>query len=249
MSSTGMGSTSSTTDEAKAQAKNLAGSTRDEAASVADEAKAQARNVLDDARTMVDEQSRTQRDRVVETARSFSGDLQQMVESGPDGIARDLARQVAEKVRALGEQMDGREPSDILDDVRDFARRRPGLFLLGALGAGVAFGRLARGAKDARSDSGPRSVPTTSTSALPTSPSPYGDGTDAELRTAGAGVTAGHVGGTGTVTDTGGGTGSGTGLHEPGGTRPQGEPLAPEGPSAPLGSETPLSDQSQRRLT
>src|SRR5690606_17579676 len=94
MSSTGIGSTSSTTssatDEAKAQASNLAGSTRDEAANVAEEAKAQARNVMDDAFTMVDDQSRTQRDRLVETARGFSGDLEQMAQSGPDGLAGDV---------------------------------------------------------------------------------------------------------------------------------------------------------------
>src|SRR5699024_10932677 len=121
---------------------------------VAEEAKAQARNVMDDARTMVDEQTRSQRDRLVDTARSFSGDLEEMAQSGPDGMAGDVARQVAEKIRSLTEQLDGREPNDILEDVRRFARRRPGMFLLGALGAGVVVGRMARGAKDAQSDSG-----------------------------------------------------------------------------------------------
>ena len=117
---------------------------------VAEEAKAQVRNVMDDARVMVDEQSRTQRDRLVDTARTFGDDLEQMAANGPSGMAGDVARQVAQKAREVSARLDGREPSDILEDVRDFARRRPGTFLLGAAAAGVLFGRLARGAKDAQ---------------------------------------------------------------------------------------------------
>lgn len=39
----------------------------------------------------------------------------------------------------------------MVDQVRGFARRRPGTFLLGALALGVVAGRLGRGAKDAQS--------------------------------------------------------------------------------------------------
>ncbi|WP_114423883.1 hypothetical protein [Nocardioides houyundeii] len=140
---------------AKDEASRLAGTTKDEVRSVAEEAKTQARNVMGDARTMVDEQSRTGRDRLVETARTFGQDLEEMADNGPGGMAGDLARQVAGKARELGDRLDGREPSEILEDVRSFARERPGTFLLGALAAGLVFGRVARGAKDASgSDSG-----------------------------------------------------------------------------------------------
>ena len=54
----------------------------------------------------------------------------------------------------MGNRLDGREPSQILDDVRAFARRRPGAFLLGALAAGVVAGRITRGAKESQSSSG-----------------------------------------------------------------------------------------------
>lgn len=227
---TGTGESSSTKDEAKAQAGNLAGSARDEAATVADEAKAQARNVMDDARTMVDQQSRTQRDRLVETARSFSGDLEQMAQSGPDGMAGDITRQVADKVRSLSEQLDGREPADILEDVRRFARRRPGMFLLTALGAGVVVGRMARGAKDAQSDSG--TDMTRASYATGTSPGPYDPRMTPGMSTPGAPV-------------------SGTGVNEPGtytgtgssGSMPYGDPLAPGEMS-----DTPLGDEARRSL-
>jgi hypothetical protein len=83
-----------------------------------------------------------------------SQDLDHMAaQSDGSGVAADLVRQVSQRTRSLGEHLDGREPTEILDDVRQFARRRPGTFLLGALAAGVVAGRLARGAKAAKDGS------------------------------------------------------------------------------------------------
>jgi hypothetical protein len=63
-------------------------------------------------------------------------------------MATDLAREVSDRVRALGSHLEGREPGQLLDDARDFARRRPGTFLLGALAAGVVAGRMFRATAD-----------------------------------------------------------------------------------------------------
>ena len=135
----------------------------DEAQNVAGQAKEQARGLLDDALRQVDEQSRGQRDRLVGTLQTLSSDLDDMASSGGSGLATQLAQQVADRSRSLGNHLDGREPADILADVRRFARQRPAVFLLGALGAGVVVGRLARGAKQANQGTGP------SMSAAPTS--------------------------------------------------------------------------------
>ena len=54
-----------------------------------------------------------------------------------------------------------RDPGELLDEVRSFARRKPGLFLLGAAAAGIVAGRLTSGVKAAHSDSGPSSNGTT----------------------------------------------------------------------------------------
>jgi hypothetical protein len=51
--------------------------------------------------------------------------------------------------------LQNREPAQLLDDVRSFARRKPGLFLLGAAAAGVLAGRLTSGVKAAHSDTSP----------------------------------------------------------------------------------------------
>ncbi|HEU4542560.1 MAG TPA: hypothetical protein VFR23_15645 [Jiangellaceae bacterium] len=134
------------------QGKHVAGVAKDEAQQVASEARQQARNLMSEARTQVENQSRMQRDRLVSNLRTFTGDLEEMAAGSSSGMANDLVRQVADSARNLTDRLDGREPSELLDEVRRFARRRPGAFLLGALAAGVVAGRIARGAKDASSD-------------------------------------------------------------------------------------------------
>lgn len=56
-------------------------------------------------------------------------------------------------VEAFADRLQNREPAELLDEVRSFARRKPGLFLLGAAAAGVLAGRLTRGIQAAHSDS------------------------------------------------------------------------------------------------
>jgi hypothetical protein len=84
------------------------------------------------------------------------------VEQGP---LTDLAKQAAERVGEVGHWLENREPRELISDLSDFARRRPGVFLVGAALAGVVAGRLTRGlvaeAKDKAAestDSAPTSV-------------------------------------------------------------------------------------------
>jgi hypothetical protein len=125
--------------------------------------------LLEEARTQVEEQGRSQRDRLVSTLSTFSDDLDSMSQqgSGSEGVAADVVRKVSEKSRELSRRLEGREPRELLADVRSFARRRPGAFLLGSLAAGMVAGRLLRGAKDAEgttsSAAGGDSAPVTST--------------------------------------------------------------------------------------
>jgi hypothetical protein len=66
----------------------------------------------------------------------------------------------------------------VLQAVRDFARRRPGVFLAGAVAAGLAAGRLTRGMTDAAHSGGqhqgtprpPREIP--AGAAIPPPPDP-----------------------------------------------------------------------------
>jgi hypothetical protein len=146
-----------TTSDTRQQAEAAADESRhvgqvaaSEAGNVAGEGLHQVRHLADEAKGQLTEQGRTQRDRLVDTMKTFSGDLDKMVngEAPPSGMATDLVRQAADRTRELYQRLESREPAQILDDVRDFARRRPGTFLLGSLAAGVVAGRLLRGAKD-----------------------------------------------------------------------------------------------------
>ena len=134
----------STTD----QAKHAASVASDEAKQVASDVRDQARGLLDETRNQVQDQSRTQRDRLVETLRTFGDDLDGMAQER-NGLASSAAREVAQRARTISERLDGREPTELLDDLRSFARRRPGMFLAGAVISGVVVGRLLRGGRDA----------------------------------------------------------------------------------------------------
>ena len=179
----------STTDRARDRAstaadqgRNVAGTAKDEAKNVASTAAEQARSVVGDARqqvtSQVSDQALTQRDKLSQTLRTFGDDLQEMVEQAPHGgLAHDVAREVSERVRALGSQLETREPSQLLDDARDFARRRPGTFLLGALAAGVVAGRMFRATADGAAaaslaDSGPTYGTTTGSAGLTSTTGP-----------------------------------------------------------------------------
>jgi hypothetical protein len=60
-------------------------------------------------------------------------------------MAAELTRQAASRLHGAASWLDSREPADLLEEVRSFARRRPGAFLLAAAATGLAAGRLTRG--------------------------------------------------------------------------------------------------------
>jgi hypothetical protein len=134
------------------EARHVAGVAKEQTAQVASEATAAAKNVASDVLKNVSdtarEQGGTQRDKLVGTLSTLSHDLSSMADQAPSGLAGDLARQAADQARSLTSRLEDRDPAEILDDVRRFARRRPGVFLLGALAAGVVTGRLLAGARD-----------------------------------------------------------------------------------------------------
>lgn len=139
---------------AAGETRHVAGVAQGEAKKVASEATDQIRGLLDEATQQVAEQTSAQKSRLAGTVRSFGDDLQSMQQQGESsGLAGQVVSQVADRARSLASTLEDREPTDLLEDVRRFARQRPGTFLLGALAAGVVAGRVARGAKGARDGS------------------------------------------------------------------------------------------------
>lgn len=134
----------------KEEGRNLAGTAKEEAGHVAEEAKTQASNLIEEARTQATQQSRAGRDRLAEMLRQVGDELEEMAQnSSSSGMASQAARQIADRTRSASSFLEQREPGDLVDEVRRLASRRPGAFLFGALAAGVAAGRLSRGAAKA----------------------------------------------------------------------------------------------------
>lgn len=231
-----MTSDTSATDRAQQAAstaadegRHVAGTAAGEAKQVAGEAAEQARNVVSDtlsqASEQASEQARGQRDRLVGTLSTLGDDLDGMAEQAPAGLATDLTRQAADKVRALGGHLDGREPSELLDDVRRFARQRPGTFLLGALAAGVVAGRALRGVGDGAA--GAAAMPS-----RPTTPATTATTTSSFATTPGSPLAGDPTSTTGTTT-TGTGTGTSTTAVPPAGAATTNPPMPTSTPGQP----------------
>jgi ElaB/YqjD/DUF883 family membrane-anchored ribosome-binding protein len=128
---------------------------KDQAADVVAEAKGQARDLLGEARAGLTSQASDQQARAASSLRSLGDELGRMADgSEQGGLAADLVRQVAGRTGSVASWLENREPGDVLGEVTDFARRRPGVFLALAAGAGVLAGRLTRGLKDAPPSTG-----------------------------------------------------------------------------------------------
>jgi len=149
-------------DEAKnvgqtaAQAGSQVASTAaDQAKQVASETQRQAKDLLEQGRGQVKEQVVSQQQKAGQSLSSLAQELRSLADGtsqGAPGPARDLLQQASSSVENFAAMLQNREPAELLEEVRRFARRKPGLFLLGAATAGVLAGRLTSGVKAVHSD-------------------------------------------------------------------------------------------------
>ncbi|WP_416428120.1 hypothetical protein [Paenarthrobacter nicotinovorans] len=155
---------SGTVETAKQEAAGVAGAVGDAASGVVDTAKTEAghvarevevnaRQLLTQTKGELADQAQVQQQRVAEGLRSISDELSTMANSTQDGgVATDLVQQAAQRSSSVAQWLEGRDPGSLLDEVKGFARRKPGTFLLLAAGAGVLAGRLGRGMAGNASD-------------------------------------------------------------------------------------------------
>ena len=141
--------------QAAGAAQNVAETAKAEVANVASEAKNSARDLLHQAKSDLTSQAGAQQTRAAEGIRSISSQLRTMADA-PDqqGVASDLIRQAADRSESVASWLDNRDPGSLLDEVKSFARQRPGTFLLVAAGAGLLAGRLGRSLQAGAPDTG-----------------------------------------------------------------------------------------------
>lgn len=162
-------------DTAATQAKDVLGTAKDEASTVLGEAKFQAKDLYAQTQQELKDQASTQQRRVAAGLRSVSDDLGAMAaNSNGGGVAADVVHQISTRLSSASSWLGDRDPSAVLDEVKRFARRRPGTFILGAAITGIIVGRLTRALasnasddKDATSSASAASRP-----ALPPVPAP-----------------------------------------------------------------------------
>ena len=120
---------------------HVAQTAADQAREVASETARQARDLLGEASGHARDQASVQQQKAASQLRSVADELQEMTaKGGQSGVATEVAQQAAERIHGVASWLEQREPADVLQAVRDFARRRPGVFLAGAVAAGLAAG-------------------------------------------------------------------------------------------------------------
>ena len=156
---TGVGEDQSTKDTAKQEArgvahdgveggKHVAAVGADQAKQVASEAGHQAKALLGQAQSELVDHASSQQNRVAYQLSSLSHELGSMAsKSDEEGLAKDLAQQASQQLDSIAQWLQVREPGDLITEVKDFARRKPGTFLAVAAGIGLLAGRMTRGVK------------------------------------------------------------------------------------------------------
>jgi len=132
---------------------HVAGVAKHQSQTVVAEAGNQAKDLIDQARTELSQQASAQQQRLAHGLHALADELNSMTQHGAQpGVATDLARQGASRSHAAAAWLENREPANLVTELKTFARRRPGAFLLTAAGVGLLAGRLSRGMKDAAAD-------------------------------------------------------------------------------------------------
>lgn len=139
----------SVASDAKESTRQVASTAKSEAKDVAAQTQQQARQLMHQLRGEMTDQASGQAQRAAGGLRALADELGQMVgASQQQGLATDVARQASDRARGFADWIEQREPGDILDEARDFARRKPGTFLAAAAAIGFLGGRLTRGLAD-----------------------------------------------------------------------------------------------------
>lgn len=145
----------SVTDAARAEAgqlketsadavREVAESVKDKASDVASDAREQTRRLAGQTRDELVGQAGQQKDRAADSLRAVGDELRGMAEHGQSGLGAQLARHGAGFANQAADFLQQHEPGELLDEVRGYARRKPGTFLLMAAAAGIVAGRVTR---------------------------------------------------------------------------------------------------------
>ncbi|HEY7134406.1 MAG TPA: hypothetical protein VIB48_05020 [Acidimicrobiia bacterium] len=135
-------------ENARQQAGEVAGTVKEQAGNVVHEVTRQTQNLVDDAKQNLQQQARTRTDDLAQVLHRWSdqGHALARTDDPQSADARRYVEQASDKLSEVADHVEERGFDGLVDDVERFARRRPGVFLLGAGVAGFLVGRMMRGA-------------------------------------------------------------------------------------------------------
>ncbi|MFF2369152.1 hypothetical protein [Agromyces sp. NPDC058110] len=125
--------------------KHVADTAKGEAREVASEAGHQARKLLGQVGDELRGQAATQQARAADALHATGSSLSRMADSSDDdGYAPQLVRAAGDRIDSVANWLGTKDPGEVVEDVKRFARRRPGIFIAIAVGAGLIVGRVVR---------------------------------------------------------------------------------------------------------
>jgi hypothetical protein len=124
------------------QAAQAAGTAKDEAAQTAQEGVQQVKDLASTVKDQLGTQIGSSSEKLTGSLRSLSTQLK---EGDTSGVLGQVMSEAAERLQKLADHVESTGPQGLLEDLRSFARRTPGSFLLSALAGGVVAGRATKG--------------------------------------------------------------------------------------------------------
>jgi len=135
------------------QASEVVGTAKQQASEVAQQASEQARNLLEETRIRLEEQTAEGAHKLGDNLSRFGAEAIALADGRPEEaptLQRYAQRggesllDAADRVYGISDDVQTRGIGGLLSDVQTFARRRPGMFLATAFGAGLLAGRLVK---------------------------------------------------------------------------------------------------------
>jgi hypothetical protein len=148
---------SAVTGQAGQAAGEVKSTALEQARTVTGEARRQTESAVSDLRERVTQEMEDQARRAAGTVRQWADDLAALADNAPgESQARSLVAQAADGGHRAADYLDKHGVAGMTDELKGFARRRPGAFLAGAALAGLAVGRMGKAGSKARSSQPPR---------------------------------------------------------------------------------------------
>ena len=160
---------SQVTSTAASAAADVAGTAKEQVGQVAGEAVNQVKQLAGQAKQQVGAQAGDATTKLSESVRALAAELRELSQGKADGsgTAAGLAQQLADRGEQLAGYLSQQGPGGLVQELRSFAGRRPGGFLLGALAAGLTTGRVVKSATAAAHDETPTPPPYTPSGYVP----------------------------------------------------------------------------------